>query len=199
MGSLIFVIISCYLAAALIVFRLSNSLLQIKILLVGALITSSFSFGLPIIIPNLSNELMAWNRIISITLILTFLSVLIRECKPAYTRYPSIFVYLPMFTIIAYPFINDAQIVDNMLNILLQGGALLILFLLFMSVTQKMTDSYLFLIGLILMVLSYISYWFMPDMLDRFFWLWNTCFGTSMILISIRSPEVIQELMPIRV
>lgn len=191
MRSSIFVIIACYVALVVVLFKLNRHPIQIKILLATALITSSFSLGLPIVIPDLSEELTRWNRILSITFILTILSFLIREFKPAYTRYPAVFVYLPFLIILVYPFINDAEVIDNMLNILLQGGALLIISILLLSMNQQIPKATVFMAGVLLMFISYVIYWFIPESNEQFPSIWKLCFGSGILLVGFKISEVV--------
>lgn len=191
MRSSIFVIISCYVSLVIVLLRLNRSPVQIKILLGAALITSSFSLGLPLIISDLSGELTKWNRILSITFTLTILSFLIRQFKPVYTRYPAVFIYLPFLIVLVYPFINEALVIDNMLNILLQGGALLIIIILLLSMKRQVPKASVFIAGILLMFISYVIYWFVPDLNEHFPSIWKLCFGSGILLIGFRISEVI--------
>lgn len=131
-----------------------------------------------------------WTKITGITFVMLVLASVIRHFKPLYTRYPLSFSFTPVVILIFYPFITDADVLKNLLNQLLQGGAILISFLLYLTLGNKLRSHFIFLAGILLFILAYGLYWFGNDLTSLNPWAWQLFMAAGVITMSQSTIEI---------
>lgn len=145
--------------------------LSIALLSVGLIFLNAHSLA------SDSDLAKGWISIGSITILLVVLANLIRELKPVYTRYPAYFTYSPFIILISYPFILNASNLIVLMNQILQGGALLITLLLYLALFQKLRRHMVYFGGFLLLLITYLGYWFFSDSIAS--WMWHVTFVTG--------------------
>jgi Na+/melibiose symporter-like transporter len=95
-----------------------------------------------------------------------------------------------------YPFISDADVLKDLLNQLLQGGAIVVSLLLYLSLKDKLEKHYLFIIGTLFFATAFGFYWFGGDIGLEMIWTWQTPMAAGIILISLQSSEIFTRLNP---
>ncbi|MEX2584785.1 MAG: hypothetical protein WD315_00235 [Balneolaceae bacterium] len=118
-----------------------------------------------------------WLSIVSITILLVVLANLIRELKPVYTRYPVYFTYSPFIILASYPFILNTNSLIVLMNQILQGGALLITLLLYLTLFQKLGRHMVYFGGFLLLLITFLGYWFFSDSIAS--WMWHVTFASG--------------------
>lgn len=135
--------------------------------------------------PDRSQFLIGWNQTIGISFILSALSMVIWHFKPSYTRHPYPFVYLPLLLIPIYGLISDMSVLSELLNQIFQGGAYLIAVLLYITIRKNAVYKNYYLGALVLLLLGYLSYWYIPGAADSGMPVWRFFTGTGTILLAI--------------
>jgi hypothetical protein len=188
-------VILCSLISIVILFFYSgSSFLHLRIFFTISALSIIAGTGGPIFYEQYANDIIEWSKVIGITFSLIVVALLIREMKPEYARFPVFFSYIPLLIIAVYPFISDAQILKDVLNLILQGGTLLIVFLLYLTLINKIDNHLLFLLALILLTLTYGFYWFGGDFISNHPWTWQLPFITGMILKSLKFADIFKNL-----
>src|SRR5690625_2156099 len=124
-----------------------------------------------------------WARITGITTVLLVLAFIIRQLKPYYARYPYPFSFTPLAVLIFYPMVSDTAVLKDLLNQILQGGALLIALLLTLSLGRSIQKNFMLWGGVLLLMISCIAYWMISA--EAFTpWLWQSSLSLGMVLCS---------------
>lgn len=130
-----------------------------------------------------------WAMVTGITAALLALASIIRELKPYYARYPYPFSFTPLAILIFYPMLSDTAVLKDLLNQILQGGALLITLLLAISLARRVENRLSLLTGVGLLIVACIAYWAPVD--DSLIpWLWQSTLALGMVLCSWSFMEV---------
>jgi hypothetical protein len=132
-----------------------------------------------------------WSLIVSITFILTILLKIIRDLKPVFERYPAPFIYTPLILLPVYPFLNDADVIKNLLNLILQGGALLVFMLISVTIYNKIETAWITLVTILSLTGAYIMYWFIPELPESLSWIWHLLLTFGLISGSFHTPELL--------
>ena len=133
------------------------ALIAFDINIISELLFRHFTQDLLIVEPNLISE---WAQIISISFVLSGLAVIIREAKPDFARFPLSFAFLPLLIIATYPMAMHTLVIKKWLLSIYEGGALLVALLLYSVKTYRFNKYGLILLGIILMTLAYLFFWF---------------------------------------
>ena len=105
-----------------------------------------------------------WGDLIAITAILCGLFIEIRESKPVFARFPMYLTFLPFLTLIFYPLVIESEAIKGLLQLIYQGGAILVAILV-ISINQLLHKQRgLLLAACLIMLGAYISYWFMAEL-----------------------------------
>lgn len=124
-----------------------------------------------------------WARITGITTVLLVLAFIIRQLKPYYARYPYPFSFTPLAVLIFYPMVSDTAVLKDLLNQILQGGALLIALLLTLSLGRRIQKRFILWGGVLLLTISCAAYWMISA--EAFSpWLWQSSLALGMVLCS---------------
>lgn len=102
-----------------------------------------------------------WGDLLAITIALCGLFIEIRESKPVFARFPIYLTLLPFLTVLFYPLVIDSAIIKNLLQMIYQGGAVLVAILV-ISINQFLHKKreYL-LVSSFVFLIAYISFWFL--------------------------------------
>lgn len=134
----------------------------VKYLFMFALGDTLLALGM--IITSLESDMVtSWTQIIAISVVLSGLSILIRELKPVHTRYPVQFAGLPLLLIPTFLLIDDSEVLKDLLNMFLQGGTVLVLILIAIAVTEGFRRLLQFSIAILLVTITFGIYWFIPE------------------------------------
>ncbi|MBO6524369.1 MAG: hypothetical protein JJ971_11120 [Balneolaceae bacterium] len=104
-----------------------------------------------------------WGDLIAITTALCGLFIEIRESKPVFARFPIYLTLLPFLSVLFYPLVIDSVVIKNLLQLIYQGGAILVAVLV-ISINQFLHKKREYLLtATIIFLLAYISFWFFGD------------------------------------
>lgn len=144
------------------------------------------------LIPFPGQEYISWLLYTSaFSFILVMLLMTIRNLKPEFTRYPYPFVFMPLLLLIAAPFIQAVSILMNFISILLQGGGVLVLFLLYTGYPERFKRLWLAITGLVAFIIAYILCWFMSGLPHIYSWMWQTLAAVGIFATSFTYPRLI--------
>lgn len=107
----------------------------------------------------LADSILEWSRMIGIALAMSALIILIREAKPAITRFPVIFCWIPLLLIPVYALVMNSIFLKEILLGIYEGGTMLVAMLMY-SLFLSREKKYLFtVIGIGVLLLGFILYW----------------------------------------
>ncbi len=164
----------------------------------------SFLFGISFDLISPEEErskLRDWLELIAIASALCALFVKARNSKPIFARFPIQLTFLPYLVLFFFPLAIDTLVVKNLLQIIYQGGGIIVAFLLF-SINQYLyKNRELLLLSCVLFLSSYILFWIVPansSAIDLIL-ISNILFSAGIICISlglrklseIKSPDLI--------
>ncbi len=97
----------------------------------------------------------------SLAFVLVALFMLIRDSKPEFARFPSAFTFLPLAILPFYPLLGDKAVLRELINIILQGGGLVVA-LLILSIRQVKVSGHIYVIlGTLTLTAAYTFRWFL--------------------------------------
>lgn len=133
-------------------------------------------------------DLFEWGKLISVTFYISGLLVLIRRSKPVFARFPIYLTTLPFVSFLFFPLIIDSIIIKDLINAIYQGGALVVTVLVFTVNQVKAQNRRYYIIGLILIGASYLSYWLYLNRLNITHWYWvpEILLSAGIIITAIR-------------
>ncbi|MEX1061982.1 MAG: hypothetical protein WEC12_00145 [Balneolaceae bacterium] len=132
-----------------------------------------------------------WSRIAGITSLLIVLGMVIRELRPLYARHPASFSLTPAAIMIFYPFIADVEVLKDLLNQILQAGALVITFLLYLSLAARLKFHFVLLTGIGLFSAAYLLYWF-SDVTENLPWMIHLFLSFGLLTVSYSFTDIFQ-------
>src|SRR5690554_4021049 len=121
-----------------------------------------------------------WASLVVIFCVLSGLLESIRLSKPVYFRYPVYFSFLPLISLLFYPIVLDSLVISNLVIATYQGGAALVATLIIILQHFRNHKAYNQLLGVVLILISYILHWFTSD----YSTITILLFGVGLILIS---------------
>lgn len=134
-----------------------------------------------------SQFFMNWGKLISITFYISGLLVLIRESKPLFARFPLYLTALPFISFLVFPLIIDNIVIKDLVNGIYQGGALVVTILVFTVNKSKVSRRRYYIIGLSLVSLSFILYWFVFNReMVQSIWISEILFSAGILLVLFR-------------
>jgi|GEM_PF-1621616 len=118
-----------------------------------------------------------WNRVVAITALFCSLSVLIRDSKPDFARFPLSFSLFPLLIIITFPFVQNTLVIKEWVMGIYEGGAVIVGLIMYGTLTY-FNRSYLRVLSSVgILSVSFIMYWFIPGMQNTSSsWLWKMVF-----------------------
>jgi len=166
--------------------RLINMFVLIPLLLIALTFLASSELDLHIYL-----IIRDWSLLISATFALTILLKIIRDLKPVFERYPAPFIYTPLILLPVYPFLNDAEVIKNLLNIIFQGGALIVFILITATVIRKIESAWTAIIMVTSLISTYSLYWFVPDINEIYPWIWHLLLSAGLLTCSLYIPVLL--------
>jgi hypothetical protein len=118
------------------------------------------------------------------------LAVMVREVKPPFARFPSVFVGLPLLLIIAFPLASNIPVILNWVELIFQIGAILILGLLLIVIGKIQPEYYKLFISIIFCGLSLLAY-YVELISDSFSYLWQVLFLIGLLYFGFQFDRII--------
>lgn len=118
---------------------------------------------------------------VSLSLILVVFLQFIRQRKPVIFRYPYYMVYVPLLIPIAQLIVMDAQIIREIIFMLLQAVSIIVFALLSFGYSEKLKYRLLTIVGLLLLVWGFAFFWILQEYYIVFEWAWGLTNTVGMI------------------
>ncbi|MGK7370095.1 MAG: hypothetical protein ACNS64_07750 [Candidatus Halalkalibacterium sp. M3_1C_030] len=123
-----------------------------------------------------------WGHIISLAFVLSALAVFIRQSKPVFAQFPLVYAALPLFIVLSYVLVANTYALKDWLLSIYQAGAILVALLMYSVYTYR-EQRYIYILGgIILFLITFLLYWYVPGISDNTSWLWKTFLGLSFLL-----------------
>lgn len=142
------------------------------------LISDHFNFVFPY------DAYVDWGRVVSIAALMSGLIEFIRNSKPEFARFPRFFIGLPVLLVVTYPLIMNTIVLKEWLIAIYEGGCLLVAFLMHFMHIRKRREHIYILSGLVMLLLTYILYWFSKGYIYDYDLFWQTGLLISIIIIT---------------
>lgn len=124
-----------------------------------------------------------WGHILSLAFILSALAVFIRESKPVFAQFPLVYTALPVLIVISYYVVIDTYALKTWLISIYQGGAIVVGLLMYSVYTYRRGIYRWVLLGTVLMLLSYLLYWFIPGISSEYAWIWQIVLAAGVFTV----------------
>ena len=111
---------------------------------------------------GMHHEFFDISRAVGLSALLSGATWLIYRLKPAFVRFPVYFCYLPFILIALFPLLHDTGILIEIVYLIYQIGAILILLLLYSTRLDGNSGNIYILSGVIISAVSILMYW-MPE------------------------------------
>lgn len=116
--------------------------------------------GVPFFLNNEEGDkLHSIGDLISITTVLSALLIKTRNSKPKFARFPLYLAFLPCIGLFFFPLIQNEKIIIDMLNIIYQGGAILVGILVASMNNYLYKNRFLLVLGSFFFLISYLFSW----------------------------------------
>ena len=136
------------------------------------------SFGLTLY----SGMAVEWGHIISLAFILSALAVFIRQSKPVFAQFPLVYAALPLFIVLSYVLVANTYALKDWLLSIYQAGAILVALLMYSVYTYR-EQRYIYILGgIILFLITFVMYWYIPGIRELSDWLWKTFLALSLLM-----------------
>ncbi|MDR8394263.1 hypothetical protein NC796_24150 [Aliifodinibius sp. S!AR15-10] len=136
------------------------------------------------IIPTDITLLIEFSTVIAVSFVLCGLAVFIRDSKPVFAQFPLIYAAAPLLLIFSYWFVKDSFAIKAWLLSIYQAGALLVGLMMYGAQSyrnpEEMDIRYM-LIAIAFFVLTYLAYWFIPEVQSNYQWIWQLLLGISLM------------------
>ncbi len=146
------------------IFHFCLSIASIFVAIIG--ISDYLAVFFPILDPGFIDD---WSTVFAVSFALSASAALIRDFKPAMTRFPKIFTFFPLLLILVYPFIIETILLKTWIIAIYQGSTLIIGMLIYgYRTSQDNRFGYMF-VGLSFFLITFILFhlpaaWFvLPD------------------------------------
>lgn len=129
-----------------------------------------------------SDIILEWGHIVALAFILSSLAVFIRQSKPVFAQFPLVYAALPLFIVFSYVLVLNTYALKDWLLSIYQAGAILVALLMY-SVYSYREEKYMFILaGVILFLITFILFWYVPGVQESYNWIWKTFLGLSLLL-----------------
>jgi len=132
---------------------------------------------------NFAGILIEWGHVLSLSFVLSAMASFIRDSKPAFARYPRAYAALPFLIVISYFLVKDTFAIKDWLISIYQGGAILVAILMYAVYTYREHKYSYILGGTIVILVTFISYWYISFLNESFPWLWKLMFGIGLLTV----------------
>lgn len=123
-----------------------------------------------------------WGHIITLAFVLSALAVFIRQSKPVFAQFPLVYAALPLFIVLSYVLVANTYALKDWLLSIYQGGAILVALLMYSVYTYR-EQRYMYILGgIILFLITFVIYWYVPGVSENTEWLWQTFLICSLLL-----------------
>ncbi len=122
-------------------------------------------------------------QITIISLILTSELILVRLMRPGVFRYPYFIVFAPLLIPISFILIINTHMIKDIVFMTTQGVAIVVYFLLMFEKQEIKLTSKQAIIGIILMILSFVSFWFVQNIYPLNSIIWESMLAIGSVLI----------------
>lgn len=129
-----------------------------------------------------SDVVVEWGHIISLAFVLSALAVFIRQSKPVFAQFPLVYAALPLFIVISYVLVANTYALKDWLLSIYQGGAILVALLMYSVYTFRELRYVYILGGIILFLITFLMYWYIPGVSENIGWLWKSSLIFSLLL-----------------
>lgn len=130
-----------------------------------------------------SETILEWGHVLSLSFVLSSLAIFIRQSKPAFAQFPRIYAILPFFIVLSYFLVKDTYAIKDWLITIYQGGAILIGLLMYSVYTYRNRDFMTILAGIILLLITFVLFWYVPVINESFAWIWRILLGVGILTI----------------
>ena len=151
-------------------------LIQVSILIEGIL--SGYNLTIH------SSFIVEWSHVLCLSLVLSALAVFIRESKPVFAQFPALYSALPLLIVVSYVLVKDTYAIKEWLISIYQGGAILVGILMYSVYTYRKNEFAPVLAGVVLFLITFILYWYVPSIRDSYTWIWKLFLGTSIVVLT---------------
>ncbi|MCC5932910.1 MAG: hypothetical protein LAT75_07080 [Candidatus Cyclonatronum sp.] len=127
-------------------------------------------------------NLMGWAQVSGVSLLLTALSIENWEDRPLVARYPYAFNFAPLALIPAYILLYQTVYLQEVMIGIYEGGAIFVALLLFGLFTSKMFEYIYSFLGIVLVLLSFVVFWFPAETVTAFPWVWMLIATTGVLI-----------------
>ena len=124
-----------------------------------------------------------YHNIIIISLILTAELMIIRVMRPALFRYPYFLVYTPILIPISFILIINTYMIKDLVFMITQGIALVVYLLFLFDKSENRLINKQSIIGIILLLFSYLTYWFLQNFISIPSVIWETMLAIGSLLL----------------
>jgi len=180
---------SAYVAAKLIGLTNNRARLKFLGLTIATSILTIIQLGLLInnFVENTTVEIVTqfiqeWGHVVSLAFVLSSLAVFIRESKPVFAQLPLLYTAFPLLIVISYILVHDTYALKRWLIAIYQGGAILVSLLMYSVYTYRRKEYTMVLLGVVLFLLSYGLFWYVPGISSAYQWIWKLLVGTAMVV-----------------
>lgn len=129
-----------------------------------------------------ANFITEWGHVTCLAFILSSLAVFIRESKPVFAQFPMLYTGLPLLIVISYALVHDTYALKTWLISIYQGGAIIVALLMYSVYTYRRNEYAFILSGVVIFLLTYILYWYVPSIQESYDWIWKVLLGVGMII-----------------
>ncbi|MDX1629902.1 MAG: hypothetical protein R3345_14440 [Fulvivirga sp.] len=129
-----------------------------------------------------SGIVVEWGHIITLAFILSALAVFIRQSKPVFAQFPLVYAALPLFIVLSYFLVANTYALKDWLLSIYQGGAIIVALLMYSVYTYR-EQRYMYILGgIILFLITFLMYWYVPGVSENISWAWKTSLVGSLLL-----------------
>jgi len=130
-----------------------------------SLLFGMFASGLEHLNPD------GWFRVTGISLVLTALGMENWQDRPAVARFPFVFTFVPLLLIATFILVYNTVYIKDVLLGIYEGGAILTALILFGLFTSKYFDYIYPLVGIGLLLLAFVIFWFPGEVVAGNIWI----------------------------
>ncbi|MCH8567735.1 MAG: hypothetical protein LAT67_05705 [Balneolales bacterium] len=120
-----------------------------------------------------------WFQVCGVSFLLIALGTENWQDRPPVARFPYIFIYSPVLLILTFFLVHDTIYMKNLLIGIYEGGALFVALFIFGLYTSRNIDFLYTLLGLVILLLAFVVYWFPGGAAAGASWVWKliACIG----------------------
>ena len=130
-----------------------------------------------------ANQIVEWTHILILSFVLSSLAIFIRQSKPVFAQFPLVYAGLPFLIVISYFLVKDTYALKEWLMSIYQGGAILVGLLMYSVYTYREQRHWIILAGMILFTITFITYWYVPNVQQTYAWIWEALLGCSTLTV----------------